>query len=75
MVKCGSKAKGQVTRDLRLDDYRSRLNIKISEREAVVLFTMWKNCDPNNYIAEDGVLDLVNLNLGSNGRSLSAAKS
>ena len=47
----------------------SRLNIKISEHEAVVLLTMWKNCDHNNYIPEDGVLDLVNTELGSNGRS------
>jgi len=47
----------------------SRLNIKISEHEAVVLLTMWKNCDHNNHIADDGVLDLVNSELGSNGRS------
>jgi hypothetical protein len=30
---------------------------------------MWKNRDHDNYLAEDGVLDLVNSELVSNGRS------
>lgn len=50
------------------DTLWSGLNVKISEREAAILWTMWKNCDLNRYITEDKILESVNRDLISNGR-------
>jgi len=50
------------------DRVKSSLNIDITEREAVLLWTMWKNRDLNNYVSEQDLLDLVNSELNSNGR-------
>jgi hypothetical protein len=46
----------------------SGLSIDISEREAALLWTMWKNRDHNNEVSEEGLLDLVNSELESSGR-------
>jgi hypothetical protein len=48
---------------------RTRLTIEISEREAVLLWIMWKNRDHTNHVADDSLLDLVNKELLSNGRT------
>src|SRR5262249_53889028 len=47
----------------------SRLNVDITEREAVLLYTMWKHRDHNNLIAEEGLLALVNPELFNKSRS------
>ena len=48
----------------------SGLKIDLSEREAAVLWAMWKNCDLNNEIDQPLVLSTVNQSLKQNGRAV-----
>lgn len=50
------------------DSIYSGTNIEISEREAVVLWTLWKNRDPKNCVSSNGLLELVNSELTAYGR-------
>ena len=43
-------------------------SIKIDERHAAVIWTMWKNRDKENCIKNDKVLDLVNKDLSKYNR-------
>ena len=46
----------------------SGLKVNLSEREAAVLWAMWKNCDLNNQIEQAAIFDAVNETLTQNGR-------
>jgi hypothetical protein len=48
----------------------SLLNIKIDERHAAVIWTMWKHRDEENCITKDKVLDLVNKELSEYNRPM-----
>lgn len=48
----------------------SLASIKIDERHAAVIWTMWKNRDEENCIKNDKVLDLVNKNLSEYNRPI-----
>ena len=48
----------------------SLLSIKIDERHAAVIGTMWKNSDEENCIRNDKVLDLVNKDLSEYNRPI-----
>lgn len=51
-----------------LNKLRSSLGLNISEREAIVLWTMWHHRDHNEQIVEDSLLGFVNSELASKGR-------
>ena len=48
----------------------SLASIKIDERHATIIWTMWKNRDEENYIKNDKLLDLVNKNLSEYNRPI-----
>jgi hypothetical protein len=50
------------------DGVWSAIGVDITERDAAVLWTMWKHRDANNYVSEDGLLSVVNAELTANGR-------
>lgn len=50
------------------DGVWSAIGIDINERDAAVLWTLWKHRDANNYVSEDGLLIAVNEELSANGR-------
>jgi hypothetical protein len=47
----------------------SAMGVEITERDAAVLWTLWKHRDANNHVSEDGLLSAVNVELVTNGRS------
>lgn len=51
------------------DSVWSGLTVELSEREAVTLWTLWKNRDESNCVPEAELLDKVNDELSSSGRS------
>lgn len=51
------------------DSIYTGLNVDLSEREAVVLWTLWKNRDENDCVPEAGLLDKVNSELETHGRN------
>ena len=50
------------------DSIYSGTNIEITEREAAVLWTLWKNRDPKCCVPNSGLLELVNTELAGYGR-------
>jgi hypothetical protein len=52
------------------DSIYSGTNINLTELEAAVLWSLWKNRDPTRCVSNNGLLDLVNTELAAYGRKL-----
>ena len=48
-------------------DLRASVDVTITERDAAVLWTMWKHRDGSNYVAEDGLLNAVDSEMAAHG--------
>jgi hypothetical protein len=51
------------------NDLCTSLEVKITERDAAVLWTIWKHCDGSGFVAEDDLLNNVNSELADYGRN------